>query len=139
MVLVLAVLVVVAAGIYPSIDSMYGDYKVTGAADMVRGIWAEGQARAMDEGRPYRFALIPNANNFRIAPDSADFWSGGDINSVTTNSAEPPFVREGVLPKGVRFTDAQAQAADPSLAAGSAVPPGSQDSSGSLTVSTFLP
>ncbi|TMQ33677.1 MAG: prepilin-type N-terminal cleavage/methylation domain-containing protein [Planctomycetota bacterium] len=75
-VLVLALLVLLAAITYPSLDAMYGDSKVTAAGDMVRGAWAEAQARAMDEGRAYRFAVIPNQGNYRVAPDSADFWSG---------------------------------------------------------------
>src|SRR5438045_428621 len=76
LVLVIALLGILTAISYPSLDSMYGHYQLTAATDMVRAGWASARSRALDEGRPYRFAVVPNQGNFRIAPDSSDFWSG---------------------------------------------------------------
>jgi prepilin-type N-terminal cleavage/methylation domain-containing protein len=98
MVLVLALLVVLAALTYPSLDTMYGDYRVQAAADQVRGQWAEARTRAVNEGRAYRFAVVRNRGNFRIAPDSPEFWSGG------AGASDSVMVVEDALPRGIRFT-----------------------------------
>src|SRR5262249_6934381 len=138
MVLILAVLVVLAAIVYPSLDGMFGDYRITAAADQVRAAWAEAQAHAMDEGRPYRFAVIPGKGNYRIAPDSGEFWAGG--NSPSDNSGTPPFVLESALPKGVRFAAGEgpdSRAID--LGGDSAAPAGSLDPSAYSTMTVFLP
>src|SRR5262245_43682984 len=75
--LVLALMVILAAIGYPSIDAMYTGGKVEGASDSVRAAWSEAQAHAVNEGRPYRFAMIPGKGNYRLAPHSDDYWSGG--------------------------------------------------------------
>ena len=62
--------------IYPSLKSSYGYYKLTGGIDSVRAAWAMARARAVEEGRPYRFSVEPNGSRFRVAPDQADYWSG---------------------------------------------------------------
>src|SRR5262245_17202923 len=102
LVIVLAVLVMLATLVYPSIDAMYGDYRVTAATDIIRSSWAMARARAIDDGQAYRFAIVPGRGNFRVAPDNSAFWGGGDMPS----SADPgtaPLVLEDALPKGVRF------------------------------------
>src|SRR5690348_16660356 len=71
--LVLALLIVMAAIAYPTLDSLYADFRLSSAADQVRACWAEGRAHAVEEGRPYRFAVVPERGNFRIAPDGADY------------------------------------------------------------------
>jgi prepilin-type N-terminal cleavage/methylation domain-containing protein len=100
-VLVLAILVVLAALSYPTVESMYGSYRVQAAADSIRGTWAEARTHAMEEGRPYRFSVVMGKGNFRLAPDSADFWSGNT--SPDTGAANPPLINDGALPKGIRF------------------------------------
>jgi len=108
-ILVLALIVVLTTLVYPSLDAMYGQYRLTQAADMVRAAWATARAHAMDEGRPYRFAVVPNKGNFRVAPDSSDFWGGqsSDSSGSPDSSGISP-VSEDALPKGVRFATADA-------------------------------
>jgi len=137
--LVLAILVVVAALAVPSFESMYDSFRLSASADMVRAGWASARAHAMDEGRPYRFAIVQNHGNFRIAPDSADFWGNGEA-PQSSDSADPPLVQEDALPKGVRFTtpDAlQSGAADES--GDTALPIGNVDSGQWSRLVTFLP
>src|SRR5690349_19359062 len=86
LVLVLAVMVVVAAISYPSIDSVFNSYKVGTGADAVRAGWAKARAQAMNDGIPYRFSVMPNTGNFRIAPDLPDFWGG---NGSSPDSMDP--------------------------------------------------
>jgi len=94
-VLVCAILVLVAGLSYPSLRAMYGSYKMTGAVDSVRSAWAQARARAIEEGRPYRFAVEPEGSHFRVAPDREEFWGG---------SSGGGFVLEQALPNGVKFT-----------------------------------
>lgn len=105
--LVLAMLVVLAAVAIPSMDSMSGTFRVTEAADMVRAKWALARSHAMNECRPYRFAVVPSRGNFRLAPDSSEFWAGGNPSGGSGSSGgdQPALVQEDSLPKGVRFSE----------------------------------
>jgi prepilin-type N-terminal cleavage/methylation domain-containing protein len=103
-VLVMALMVILAAIGYPSIESMYTSVKVDGAADSVRAAWAEAQAHAVKEGRPYRFAVVPGKGNYRVAPDSSDYWNGG-VPKEPEDGQDPPIVLTGSLPKGIAFTE----------------------------------
>jgi hypothetical protein len=140
LVIVLAVIVVLATMIYPSLDAMYADYRLTAATDMIRAAWASARARASDEGRPYRFAIVPNKGNFRIAPDDHNFWGGGDV-PASDEGAPPPLIQEEALPKGVRFATPDMTANGPPVSPGgeSALPAGSIEPSVWVGVVTFLP
>jgi prepilin-type N-terminal cleavage/methylation domain-containing protein len=138
LVIVLAVLVVLATLVYPSIDAMYGDYRVTGATDMVRSAWAVARSRAIDESQAYRFSIVPGRGNFRIAPDNANYW-GGDA-PPPSDQTTPPLVQDDALPKGVRFVTADAVGNGAPIQGGdSALPPGGIDPGMWTTVVTFLP
>jgi prepilin-type N-terminal cleavage/methylation domain-containing protein len=102
LIVVLAILVILSSIIVPSVDSFYGNYKLTQAADMVRTAWAEARTRALNEARPYRFAIVPNKGNFRIAPDLTEYWS----NALPTASATAPapLISSRSLPDGLRFS-----------------------------------
>jgi len=99
-VLVMAVLVIASALCYPSLKAMLPSYKLNGAVDSVRSAWAEARARAISEGRPYRFSIEPNGNHYRVAPDSADNWPGS---SESCNDPAKGLIFQKALP-GVRFT-----------------------------------
>jgi prepilin-type N-terminal cleavage/methylation domain-containing protein len=100
LIVVLAILVTVAALSYPTIESMHAGYRVQAAADTIRSAWADARTRAMEEGRVYRFAVVFEKGNFRVAPDSTEFW-GSDVPAGDT--ANPPLLLASALPKGVRF------------------------------------
>src|SRR5262249_8502748 len=102
--LVCALLVVIPAVTFPSLATMYHQHRLGLATDSVREAWALARARAIDEGRPYRFAVIPDSGRFRVAPDSPEFWSGsGAPDSDTTGSERPPPAFSRTLPGGVVF------------------------------------
>lgn len=103
MVLVLALLVVLAAMAYPSLDSMYGDYRVVGAADLVRARWADARSAAVNQGRPYRFAVVRSRGNFRVAPEGADYWANGGAAPASVETNAVAVVIEDALPRGIRF------------------------------------
>lgn len=125
--LVMAVIVLLAAISYPSIEAMYGDVKLSAGADLVRARWADARTRAIEEGRPYRFSTQPDGK-FRVAPDASDFWTGGGTPSAGANDADvQPLVIEDSLPNGIGFSDESNTAGD------------SSDGGGWNTVLRFLP
>jgi type II secretory pathway pseudopilin PulG len=138
LILVLALLVVIAALVLPSAESMYAQFRLTQGSDSVRAAWASARAYAIDEGRPYRFAIIPNQGNYRVAPDSSEFWSGSDQPRNSTDSATPPLVVSKSLPKGLRFA---APDAPPVAAQGteSSLPPDSINPEMWSSRTVFLP
>ena len=109
LVLVLAVLVLLSAITYPSLKGMYGHYKMTGAVDSVRAAWAQARAHAIEEGRPYRFAVVPDTGHYRVAPDQPDYWSGSPPASDPNGRA---LVLEKSLPRGVHFATGGAAGPD---------------------------
>src|SRR5436309_2151682 len=98
--LVLALILVLAAITVPSLESMYGDVKLTAATDLIRARWADARTQAIEEGRAYRFAIMPGQGNFRIAPDTGDYWGGGGAGDTTQG-----LVIEEDLPEGITFAD----------------------------------
>ncbi len=137
LVLVLALLVVLAAIAYPSLDAMVGDYRIAAAVDQARAGWAQARSRSIDEGRAYRFAVIPNTGNYRIAPNSPEFWNAVGV-PVTADGAVAPLVLEDGLPRGVRFVDS-AQGVGADASSETLMPVGGIDPSMWSPVVTFLP
>jgi hypothetical protein len=101
LVCVLAIIAIITAVSYPTVLSMYGQYRLQAASDGVRASWVRARAQAVEEGQRYRFAVVPNKGNYRIAPDSPEFWSGS---MPTFDPDNPPLVFEDNLPKGIRFS-----------------------------------
>src|SRR5262245_44842920 len=102
LILVLAVITMLSALAVPSLDSMYGYYKLNAALDSVKAAWALAKAHAIEEGVPYRFSVVPGKGNYRIAPDSNDYWSGGS--PAPADPDNPPAVLDDALPRGVTFS-----------------------------------
>jgi prepilin-type N-terminal cleavage/methylation domain-containing protein len=139
LVIVLALLVVLVGMIYPSLEDMYADYKVTAAADQVRAGWAEARAHALNEGRPYRFSIIPDKGNFRIAPHGDDYWQGNDP-PPSEDPANPSFFANGTFDKGVRFVAMESLQSGASPPGGdSALAPNAIDPAQMVTKAIFLP
>jgi prepilin-type N-terminal cleavage/methylation domain-containing protein len=103
MIVVMAIIVMLGAAIYPSLEDSYDHFKVTAAADAVKGAWAEARARAIEDCMPYRFAVVPGTPRFRVAPDKPEFWSGGGSPDQGATGNRPPLVRQGSLPKDILF------------------------------------
>ena len=132
MIIVLALMVIVAGLSIPSIQSMYSDSQMQAAVDQVRGAWAGMRSHAISEGQQYRFSVAANASDFRAAPDRPEYW-GGDP-PAPTDPNNPPLVIQGTLPKGIRFTTADAGDAGSGDASAASASGGSWS-----TVAVFLP
>ena len=61
LVLVMTIMVIVGALAFPSFEAMLTSSNEVAARDMVRASWAEIRARALEENRPYRFAVVSGA------------------------------------------------------------------------------
>lgn len=100
--LVMAILILLSAVAYPTLSGLYGDVRVKAAADQVQATWAEGRARAIEDGRAYRYAVQPGTGKFRLAPDGPGFADGSGGGPADEN-APPPYVEEGELTKPILF------------------------------------
>jgi len=87
-IVVLGIIAIIGAIAIPTLSSMMGDTPVKAAADQVKSRWAEARAKAMEQGKPYRFSVTDN-NKFRVAPDD-------EFDGVTGMNDE--------LPKDVSFS-----------------------------------
>jgi len=96
--LVMTILIIIAGVAYPTLSAMYGDARVKAAADQVRGTWVEARARAIEDGRAYRFGVQANTGKFRVAPDSS-FVEVADLGE----DSALPFVVESELGSGITF------------------------------------
>lgn len=97
LILVVTLVTVIFALSYPSLDAMYGSYKVTAAVDNIRGAMLQARSHAIEEGRPYRFAVVMDGGHYRLAPDQPGFWQGG------TPPGDQALVVADSLPRGVRI------------------------------------
>lgn len=140
--LVLALLVLLTGIVYPSFDAMYSDYRVHSAVDQIRALWATARSQAMNDGIPYRFAIVSGMGNCRIAPDTGDYWSTSESVTPpppTENLQEAqPLVQDETLPRGVRC---QVGEVNPGAIEGgdSSLPHGTVDLSRWTTVGVFVP
>jgi prepilin-type N-terminal cleavage/methylation domain-containing protein len=103
LILVLALIAMIMAAAVPSIQAMLDDARLQEAADTLRSRFAEARAHAIEEGRPYRFAIMPGQSDFRLAPDLPEYWSGAEDPTATTASNVPPLILEAKLPNDVMF------------------------------------
>ncbi len=133
--LVMALILMLGALAIPSVDAMYGNVRLRAASDQVRSVLLQARGHAMDEGRAYRFAVVPGRGNYRVAPDSVDYWAGGEA-PPGLDPNNPPLVLEDTLPRGIPFVlgDSQVTAGRDTNA-----PSGGVDPSSWVPVVTFLP
>jgi prepilin-type N-terminal cleavage/methylation domain-containing protein len=140
MIVVVALIALLAALAVPPIESMYAESTLQAAVDQVSGKWAAVRARAVIEGRAYRFCIHSNGSDFRAAPDAPEFWSGGDAPTEAEVSGDAPLVVQDSLPRGIRFTmDGDVPGPGVNVAAGAAGASTDSDAGAWSTVAVFLP
>jgi prepilin-type N-terminal cleavage/methylation domain-containing protein len=139
--IVMAIMVIVASLAVPSIfQSMDGQTRVNAAADYVRAQWAECRTYAIEEGRPYRFAVMPNSGKFKIEPYTGPLQNVDMLNPDPNAAPNMPggaaaanaagHVIEDRLPSPVRFGTKESPADPNSM---------EMDSGEYVTVAIFLP
>jgi prepilin-type N-terminal cleavage/methylation domain-containing protein len=97
MMLVLAIIVIAAALSIPVMQTMLDDARQSAAGDMIRGKAAETRARAMESGRAWRLAYLPNTGVFQLAPDDAADW---DNTGDQTPTEQDELIRDE-MPKDI--------------------------------------
>jgi hypothetical protein len=101
--LVVCLLVVAGALALPTIKSMQAGPRMTAATDLVRARLTDARTRAVEERRAYRFAVKEGTGDFRIAPDSPEFWDDGSGSGLPAGPGDSPLVVEGSLPETIAF------------------------------------
>jgi prepilin-type N-terminal cleavage/methylation domain-containing protein len=75
MIIVLVILIIVAAISVPVLRTMLDDANMNAGADMVRARLADTRAKALDSGKPWKLAYLPNTSIFMLAAEDAPDWS----------------------------------------------------------------
>jgi prepilin-type N-terminal cleavage/methylation domain-containing protein len=102
--LVMAIILIVGAIASPMIfEHMHTDTKVNAAADLVQARWTDCRTRAIEEGQPYLFSVIPNTGKFKIEPYSQANMDGSQPASANDSGSAKALVIEDKLPAGIRF------------------------------------
>jgi prepilin-type N-terminal cleavage/methylation domain-containing protein len=96
LILVLAILIIVTAVSVPVITTMLVDARMTAGADMVRARLADTRAKALDSGKPWKLAYLPNSGVFQLAAEDADEW-----NDAGETPKETQDIVRGHLPKDI--------------------------------------
>ena len=73
-ILVVVIFLIVASISIPMIQTTLMESRISASGDLVRGKMAEARARAMEEGRPWRFAFIANTGIYQLAPEDSNDW-----------------------------------------------------------------
>jgi hypothetical protein len=92
-------------------------------------------SHAVEEGRAYRFSLVPGKDKFRVAPDTADQWGGDGMGADPTDASDaPPFILEGALPKHVTFGASDAAPGDGYVTTAVFLPDGTAQADAEVTL-----
>jgi prepilin-type N-terminal cleavage/methylation domain-containing protein len=108
--LVIALLVLLAAVLMPTLGNIRGDTYQRGAADIVRSELAAARGRAMEEGVPYRLAVNKDGTRMRRAPDGPEFGTVAAASepSGAAKAVDFAFERVTVARTGEAGTDFEA-------------------------------
>jgi len=96
------IIIILAIGAPLFLDNLNADTRLDAAADMVKARWADCRTQAIDEGRSYRFAVIPNSGKFRVEPFDPDSPDSPVLNTFDANGIASLVIVDE-LPSGVRF------------------------------------
>lgn len=101
--LVLAILALVAASAWPSLERSMADQRLRDAADVVRAEWQHARTKAMDSGVAHRFCYTPDDRTYWIeACEETDVASGGASSSAASPAAQADRMQ---LPEHVTFAE----------------------------------
>lgn len=107
---VVAIIGIAAGMIAPMATGWWRAQKLQEAIDDLRTDWIKARTIAMDEGRPYRFQVLPNNHGYRIAPNEIAYWpeQSSGVNAPPTGDQEETsgLVLEKTLPDNVQFESA---------------------------------
>jgi prepilin-type N-terminal cleavage/methylation domain-containing protein len=100
--LVLAIILIVTAISYPSLQGYIADARLQAGADHLRAKFADARSYAIDSSQPYLFSVKPGESGYRLAPDMSSQSNNGqssDPQSVDPNA----IVVQDSMPSNIRF------------------------------------
>jgi type II secretory pathway pseudopilin PulG len=105
MLLVLAVLAVALAVLYPATEQLYRTHRFRQAAQQVQAALAATRVRAIDQGVIYRFYYEPDGRRFLAIPHGRRQWTASEDEGDVANPKDRPSGWRclGELPRGMRF------------------------------------
>jgi len=102
LILVLAIIGMVLAIAYPTLDAFLTDARLKAGADHLRARFAEARAHSILDNQPYVFSVKPGESGYRIAPDNSGGANGMNVDAPAEGQT-PTFVIEDQMPSGIRF------------------------------------
>lgn len=83
--LLVTIIIVLVAGLaIPTLDALFGNTKLKSSSDKIRNALNQARSKAIEDGVPYRFAIVPETSRFKVGPDRISIW--GDL--ATLGEAE---------------------------------------------------
>ncbi len=101
MLLVLGVLVVALAMVYPALMRLAQDQNLLHASEMVQTRLSTARVRAARDGMTYQFRFEPNGRKFVVIPE-AEIGTAG-----SAPQSPPPYRYSGEIPAGLQFDPGQ--------------------------------
>lgn len=100
MVAVMTLLVVLAAIAFPLTRTLLADSRLTAGGDQMRARLADARALALEQGRPFRVAVVYGTGKFQVGPDDdASCWNS----VIDDDPLEDGEILRGTLPHDVVF------------------------------------
>lgn len=96
---VLAIVLLLAAIMVPTLMGFWGNNKTKAAVDLVTGRLSDARGSAITHGRAYRVSTNPDGTQIRVAPDESE-----SPEEVVNEAATGELNRTDDLPKGVVLT-----------------------------------
>src|SRR5438132_8200215 len=87
---VLALLLILGGLLAPTFSASSRDTGVKAGADLVRGRMEDARGNAIEDARPYRFAVSADGTRVRVSPDGLDDGTA----PPAADGDNPPFVAE---------------------------------------------
>src|SRR5262245_45505414 len=100
LILVLAIVAMVLAMAYPSLDAFLTEARLKAGADHLRARFAEARSHAILDNQPYVFSVKPGESAYRIAPDN---HGGMNETDPGAEGQAASFMLEGEMPNNIRF------------------------------------
>jgi prepilin-type N-terminal cleavage/methylation domain-containing protein len=136
LILVMTIIVIFAGLASPTIMGLFSQYRLRAGADGIQASWVGARSHAVEEGQRYRFSVVPGKGNYRVAPDSPEYWTSS---LPDFNHDNPPLILEDTLPGGVVFTIGGRGGPGEADEADSSFPVGQVDPGQWQTIAVFEP
>jgi len=144
--LVLSLMVVIAALVWPALDKPFAAQRLRTSADQIRAVLTHGRVAAMQSGRLHVFSVDPSTGRFLVHPADEATNMVATSPMASTMSTTPTVLRGHALPDGIRLQEllavddvtplqqaAQAQTVAPPATAPISGPADGANASGPLT------